>query len=145
MIDRFCEVSTPEELDIEIRSIAALKDYGRVDQITSGIFYVQYSDESVKLASQIPWLTNHGITIEWKKVKPLELFRNRKWRYDSELNNLSENDPRREYIEQRRMEAAYQARDLMQLESMDLCSVHDCVADGTTTESGRQWCPMHRP
>jgi hypothetical protein len=64
-----CEVGTKEQLDSEIRKIAALEDVGRGDEI-HGTFTVRYLDESVKDASLVSWLENRGVGIVWQKTNP---------------------------------------------------------------------------
>lgn len=60
-------VKTAAELDNEIRSnIAALDNLGRGDEIY-GTLYVDYSGESVKRASLIPWLERRGVSVVWRK------------------------------------------------------------------------------
>jgi hypothetical protein len=63
---RPCNVATAEDLDRELRDIYALINVGREDEIR-GTLYVDYSDESVKQASLIPWLESRGVTIVWRK------------------------------------------------------------------------------
>ena len=67
MPDWICEVDTADQLDTEIRKIAALENVGRGDQI-HGTFTVKYSDESVKNASLVPWLESKGVAIVWRKL-----------------------------------------------------------------------------
>jgi len=67
MLDyRPCVVNTAAELDAQIRDIFALDSVGRGDEI-SGTLYVDYSDESVKQASLLPYLRGRGVTVEWRK------------------------------------------------------------------------------
>ena len=62
-----CEVDTADQLDTEIRKIAALEHVGRGDEI-HGTFTVQYSDESVRKAALVPWLENKGVAVMWQKL-----------------------------------------------------------------------------
>jgi hypothetical protein len=64
--NRQCDVKTAAELDAEIRDIFALDLVGRGDEIC-GTLYVDYSDESVKLASLISRLEDRAVTIEWRR------------------------------------------------------------------------------
>jgi hypothetical protein len=61
-----CEVDNKDQLDNEIRKIAALENVGRGDEIY-GSMTVHYSDEAVKGASLIPWLQARGVAIRWHK------------------------------------------------------------------------------
>jgi hypothetical protein len=63
---RRCEVKTADELDAEIRDIFALDQVGRGDEI-SGTLYINYSDESAKLAHLLPTLERRGVAIVWRK------------------------------------------------------------------------------
>ena len=67
MADWLCKVTTANELDAEIRNIAALEMVGKGDEIY-GTLHVTYSDEAVKQASLIPWLKSKGVAIEWTKT-----------------------------------------------------------------------------
>jgi hypothetical protein len=61
------QVNTANDLDGKIRGeIAALDTLGRSDEI-HGTVYVEYSDESVKRATLIPWLASRGVAVEWHK------------------------------------------------------------------------------
>ena len=68
MPDWTCEVDNKDQLDAEIRKIAALANLGRGDEIY-GSMTVYYSDESVKEASLVPWLQDRGVVINWRKKK----------------------------------------------------------------------------
>ncbi len=61
-----CEVDTADQLDGEIRNIAALENVGRGDEI-HGTFTVKYFDESVKKAPLVSWLENKGVAVVWVK------------------------------------------------------------------------------
>ncbi len=74
MPEWICEVDTAEQLDSEIRKIAALENVGRGDEIY-GTFTVQYSDEVVKRASLVPWLENRGVAIVWRESDIFEFNR----------------------------------------------------------------------
>lgn len=67
MPEWFCTPKDAAELDSKIRDIAALENVGRGDEIY-GTLHVEYSDESVKQASLIPWLENRGVRIVWRWV-----------------------------------------------------------------------------
>lgn len=67
MLDnRLCDVKTAAELDAEIRDIFALDLVQKGEEI-SGTLYVDYSDESVKLAILVPMLESRGVTVKWRK------------------------------------------------------------------------------
>jgi hypothetical protein len=68
MLDsRVCKVKTPEELNIEIKDIMALDLLGEGHQIC-GTLNVQYTDESVKTASQLFLLEERGVAINWIRL-----------------------------------------------------------------------------
>ena len=61
-----CSAKTATELDAKLREIFALDNVGRGDEI-SGTLYIDYSDESVKLATLVPTLESRGVAIVWRK------------------------------------------------------------------------------
>jgi hypothetical protein len=61
-----CEVSTPEQLDSEIRGIFAL-DMERRSAEICGTLHVHYTDESVKQAQLVRSLQCRGVNIKWHK------------------------------------------------------------------------------
>jgi autonomous glycyl radical cofactor GrcA len=65
--DWICEVDTAQQLDAEIRGIAALENIGKGNELY-GTLTVKYSEESVKTASLVPWLENRGIAVVWHKL-----------------------------------------------------------------------------
>jgi hypothetical protein len=67
MADWYFQVTTANDLDLKIRErITALDNLSRDDEV-HGTVHIEYSDETVKKASLIPWLQNRGVAIEWQK------------------------------------------------------------------------------
>lgn len=67
MLDgRRCDVNNAVDLDGEIRSIFALDQVGRGDEI-SGTLAIDYVGEATKQASLIPALERRGVEIVWRK------------------------------------------------------------------------------